>query len=297
MAVIDINLFSKSISKQMNTTVIVPFDRKDEKVSKKKWKTLWLLHGMKSDNRAWIVHTDIERISKKYNLAVIMPDADNSFYTNMVYGGNYFDYISYELPELLRILLPLSDRGEDNYIAGNSMGGYGAFKIAMSNENKYDATVSFSGPMDISSINAVLSDERVPNKGELWNKYENKYEKVAAEICEKYGIDMDVYIALFEQGSRCDSSLFKAIFGANPCLRENRHDLFFLAKKLAEEGSRQRLYAFCGTSDLHYKSNLCFKNSISGLGLDYLFEDGEGGHEWNYWNSKLEKAVRWLLKI
>ena len=60
-----------------------------------------------------------------------MPFADRSFYTNMKYGGKYYTYIAKELPSILMQMLHISPKREDHYIAGLSMGGYGALKIGL----------------------------------------------------------------------------------------------------------------------------------------------------------------------
>jgi S-formylglutathione hydrolase FrmB len=60
-----------------------------------------------------------------------MPNVHRSFYANTRYGFNYYTYITEELPHIVRSYFPLSDRREDNAIAGLSMGGYGAFMIAL----------------------------------------------------------------------------------------------------------------------------------------------------------------------
>jgi len=158
------------------------------------------------------------------------------------------------------------------------MGGYGAFKIAMTNPDNYEAAVSFSGPMNISAVYAVLGDDRIPYKGEPWEKHKKQYGEIAEDIINKNNIDIDVFRALFEQGNRSDSRIFRAIFGENPCLKGNEHDIFFLAEKLKTLNKRLRLYALCGTSDLHYKSNLLFRKFAENLELDYIFEDCTSVH-------------------
>src|SRR5690606_12198592 len=63
-------------------------------------------------------------------------------------GYNYWTFISEELPEISRSFFPLSDKREDNFVAGLSMGGYGAFKLALSHPDKFSAAASLSGALD-----------------------------------------------------------------------------------------------------------------------------------------------------
>ena len=78
----------------------------------------------------WLRHTNIEEFAEKAGLAVVMPSGQNGFYTNAKYGLNYFDFITKELPLFVQKYFPVSTKREDTYIAGPSMGGYGAAKCA-----------------------------------------------------------------------------------------------------------------------------------------------------------------------
>jgi putative tributyrin esterase len=75
---------------------------------------------------------------------------NRSFYTDMVQGYPYWTFVTEELPRIARSMFPLSALREHNYVAGLSMGGYGALKIAMSLPEKYRAGASLSGVMDVS---------------------------------------------------------------------------------------------------------------------------------------------------
>ena len=48
--------------------------------------TLILLHGLSGACDTWNRRTSIERYAQKHNLAVIMPEVQRSWYTDMVYG-------------------------------------------------------------------------------------------------------------------------------------------------------------------------------------------------------------------
>ncbi len=113
-------------------------------------KTLYLLHGLTDSHRSWTRGTSIDRYAHERGMVVIMPDGGRSFYTNMKYGWNYLSYITEELVAYTRSLFRLSDKREDTFVCGNSMGGYGAFKCALTRPDIFGAAVSLSGVMDIS---------------------------------------------------------------------------------------------------------------------------------------------------
>lgn len=175
MAILKCNYISAVLNYPTEVYVILPImadvlaqqGKSLEKIynSEKKLKTLYLLHGANDDPSCYIRKTSVERYAEEKGIAVIIPTARNSFYTNMEHGQDYYTFISKEIPLFARSILPLSDKREDNYIAGLSMGGYGAMKIALKNPEQYCAVASMSGVLDIEtevhklqSKNIKLSD-------------------------------------------------------------------------------------------------------------------------------------------
>jgi len=114
--------------------------------------TLFLLHGMSDDETMWTRSTNIERYAAALGLAVVMPNVHRSFYTNMVHGYRYWDFVSLELIDKARSFFPLSHAREDNFVAGNSMGGHGAFKLAMRMPETFGAAISLSGVADVTEF-------------------------------------------------------------------------------------------------------------------------------------------------
>ncbi|WP_135555472.1 alpha/beta hydrolase [Paenibacillus cymbidii] len=111
--------------------------------------TLYLLHGLSDDDSIWQRRTSIERYADAHNIAVIMPFGMRSFYADMAHGYKHYTYIAEELPAVVEGLFPLSKRREDRFVAGLSMGGYGAFKFALNRPDRFAAAASLSGALDI----------------------------------------------------------------------------------------------------------------------------------------------------
>ena len=120
---------------------------------------LYLLHGLSEDQTAWVRHSSIERCVEPHGMAVVMPAAGRSFYTDMRNGARCGQFIADELPFLMKSLFPLSARREDTFIAGYDMGGYGAFKTALAHPERYAAAASLSGALDLKSLYEVPDDE------------------------------------------------------------------------------------------------------------------------------------------
>lgn len=143
---LEMNFLSKELGKNTQVNIILPHQANEGEPCK----TLWLLHGLKGDHTSWLRNTNIERYASKHNLCVVMPNVDRSWYTNTQYGVNYFNYIANELPEVCRSnFKAMSDKREDNIIAGLSMGGYGALKLALSFPDRYAYCISLSGALDV----------------------------------------------------------------------------------------------------------------------------------------------------
>jgi putative tributyrin esterase len=119
------------------------------KSNREKHPTLYLLHGLSDDHTIWSRYTSIERYVAPLGLAVVMPAVGRSFYTDMEHGQEYFEFISKELPAISRSFFQLSERREDNFVAGLSMGGYGALKTVLRCPEQFIAGASLSGSVDI----------------------------------------------------------------------------------------------------------------------------------------------------
>ena len=153
MALIHMHLYSAALGSATEVNIILPENSRGTLPPgnpSESYKTLWLLHGLNGDHNSWLRETAIERYVKKYKIAVVMPNVDRSWYTDTCDNVKYFTFITEELPMLLRSYFKgMSDRREDNYIAGLSMGGYGAVKAALTYPEKYAAFASLSGSLDI----------------------------------------------------------------------------------------------------------------------------------------------------
>ena len=124
------------------------------------YKTLYLLHGLSDDHTIWARRTSIERYAAERGIAVVMPNCDRSWYTDMATGARYFTFITEELPSVCRnFFRGMSDRREDNIIGGLSMGGYGAVKAALTYPEKYSGCICLSGALDISTFSRHSLDE------------------------------------------------------------------------------------------------------------------------------------------
>lgn len=158
MALISLDFFSETLGMQSEVLVVMPQNGGLGEIGVtnndggKKIKVLYLLHGLSDDQTIWMRRTSIERYAGYYGVCVVMPNGHRSFYTDMKYGHDYYKYITKELPSRMSEFFNVSGKREDTYIAGLSMGGYGALKAAMREPDRYAAAAGLSAVVDIAEF-------------------------------------------------------------------------------------------------------------------------------------------------
>jgi putative tributyrin esterase len=160
MALIRIDHVPETVGLNLPLNIIIPNPGQMGGIPVSQRKVLYLLHGLSDDASAWQRYTSIEPIANEYGLIVVMPSVGRSFYTDMASGQNYFSYLTRELPQYLADVFGLSPRRENTFIAGNSMGGYGAIKAALLHPEFYSAAASFSGVLSLEILKLDPSDWR-----------------------------------------------------------------------------------------------------------------------------------------
>ena len=253
MAFIQCDFFSNVLQLSVSMNVVLP------QPIRPSYPVLYLLHGLSDDHTIWMRRTSIERYADEYGLAVVMPAVGRSFYTNMAIGYRYWDFISQEVPQVAHGFFPLSTKREETFVAGLSMGGYGAFKLALSYPQRFAAGASLSGALDLS-----VSRNKVPD-------YVTE-EMTAAWLTER-----------------------RNMFGDLDNFDGSHNDLFALAQQVVASGAAQpRLFQCCGTEDFLYDQNQRFLELAQSLNLDLTYEEGPGEHEWGYWDMMIQRVLVWL---
>lgn len=153
MALLETRFDSQTLDLSLGMNVILPEhpDAWNEPPA-----VLYLLHGLSDDHTIWSRRTSIERYAADYPLAIVMPDVHKSFYCDMAHGSDYWAFISDELPSLVERWFNVSRDPAKTFVAGLSMGGYGAIKLALECPDRFAAAASLSGALDIA---AHIDDE------------------------------------------------------------------------------------------------------------------------------------------
>jgi S-formylglutathione hydrolase FrmB len=165
VAFVTCDLFSEALEVGTTISVVLPQPAEDQigvgaAVREGPPPVLYLLHGLTDDHTAWSRYTSIARYAETAGLAVVMPSVHHSFYTDEVYGHRYWSYVSEELPALVSSFFRVSSTPSDTFVAGLSMGGFGALKLALSHPDRYAAAASLSGALDLTYL--LGRDDRAP---------------------------------------------------------------------------------------------------------------------------------------
>ena len=175
MALIQVNYLSQALFRTVPVQVILPCDRitpgsrSYSMQEDTKFPTLYLLHGLLGNYTDWVSGTRIQRWAEQRGLAVVMPSGDNAFYMDgpLPYS-RYGEFISRELVEMTRLMFPLSRCREDTFIAGLSMGGFGALRNGIKYADTFGYAIGLSSalhlfeenPRTLNGENTIFGDMR-----------------------------------------------------------------------------------------------------------------------------------------
>lgn len=135
---------SKALERPAHVTVITP-DAMGEKSAAAP--VLWLLHGTGGDRHSWLDQTAVAHYARTPKITLVLPEANNSFYTDMTHGEAFFTHIAEEVPALLERTLRIDWPQVRQYLAGFSMGGYGALKLGLRFPERYAGIGVLSGAL------------------------------------------------------------------------------------------------------------------------------------------------------
>jgi putative tributyrin esterase len=157
MALIRCNFFSEALELATSMTVLLPQPGAAQvgvegRSSDAPPPVLYLLHGLTDDDTAWTRYTSIERYAAARGLAVVTPQVHRSFYADEAYGMKFWTFLSDELPAITESFFRISSRREDTFVAGLSMGGYGALKWALRRPDRFAAAATLSGALDAAYV-------------------------------------------------------------------------------------------------------------------------------------------------
>ncbi|MBN2222770.1 MAG: acetylesterase, partial [Vallitaleaceae bacterium] len=248
MATMQIHFLSKALNRYVSFNAIVPIDRfgqmEIEHNDTKEFKTLYLLNGFFGNHMDWMISTKIEAYANTYNVAVIMPAGDNSFYIDDVDKREFYsEFIGEELPEYTRKLLPLSKNREDTWIGGLSMGGYGALMNGLKYHHTFGKIIALSSAL------------------------------IIREIIEKGKVENGI----------TDERFIRRVIGTQAELVSSDKNPEYQARQMKEKGIVfPEIYMACGSEDFLIDKNREFVDFLKEEEIAHTYAEGPGVHDWAF---------------
>lgn len=261
MAFIRAEFMSMSLKRIVPITVVIPSDTTNfsgtgTNPARPPYKTLYLLHGIYGSDMDMITNTNVMRLARERQLAVVMPAGENHFYVDdSVSGAKYGEFIGKELVEATRRMFPLSDKKEDTFISGMSMGGYGA----LMNGVKYHDTFGYIASMSTAVITPETLAPGQPNPTPM-----------------------------------CEAGYQQAVFDIDT-LETNEKNPYVLLKKAAEQkADLPKIRLAVGKDDPFLQNNIKLHEYMEELGIRHEFAVNDGGHNFDFWREEITRILDWL---
>jgi len=248
---------SKMLMRATDVHVFLPF-HDGYPDTKAPFPTLYFLPGYSANAEEIATCLPMRQMSAKYGVAIIIPDGENSFYSDHPERATLHGrFVEEELVQITRRLFPqLSHKKEETFIGGISMGGYGAAVHGLHGHETFSKIMMLSPAIDAEQLFAV----------------ELEGEKVFS-------------------GSMLDSMLF----GKEAYTNSHMNPRKAIADLKAAGAEIPRMYMCCGMQDpLVYDACVSFKNYLAEQNVPLTYVEGDGVHDIPYWDMQLEDCFAFL---
>lgn len=270
--------------------------------SGRSYPSLYYLHGGGGNERTWLDRFHIGLVVDSLiatglpEAILVLPDGDTGYWTDWVNPtgfanrcatdsmlialqeqaatwcvkyGRYETYVASEVVPVVDHHYRTARDRDQRGIAGVSMGGYGAFFLALRHPDLWAAAVSHSGVLQPLYI----------------GPHPFKHPPM-------YASNVDEILAAWDGNRR---PLFIAEFGSDTATWWARDPLRQLMRLLRQHQRLPLLYFDVGTSDRFADQSRAFADTLRRLGIEYRFAEWPGGHDWTYWGAHAPAGLVWLL--
>ena len=253
MAYYRIEYFSKALCRQTSFEMLIPNDQREVK-EEKPMSTLFLLHGYTGKAENWVPYG----LPEKYNFAIVMPTTENGFYLDGLSTGHaYQTLVGVELVNYVRKTFNLARTREDTFIAGLSMGGFGALHTALAYPETFGKAAALSSALIVHGIAHMKPGE-------------------------------DNGVANYDYYHEC--------FGDLETVETRDCNPEVLAHKLKAAGNKlPDIYMACGTEDFLIENNRAFHRFLEKEKIAHEYHEGKGVHDMVFWREYIAKAIDWMF--
>lgn len=262
MAVLEVNFISECLMRTVPMNVILPADKLplpgQKRQPVKPFKTLYLLHGIIGNYTDWLYGTRIQRWAEEKNLAVVMPSGDNASYLDRESENNYYgQFIGQELVDITRKMFRLSERREDTFIGGLSMGGAGALRNGLKYAGTFGCIAALSSAFPMEHFDELTED------GFYFTQKKSYMQST-------YGQDLDAAV------------------------RSDKNPRILVDRLISEGKAFSEIYMACGLQDGLLEDNRKFVDYLKERSIPVTYVEEDGSHEWDFWDRQIKKVLDWL---
>ena len=264
MAYFRIEYYSNALRRTTSFEMFIPNDPRDPeglpgnpggegKAEPKPMRTLFLLHGYTGKAGNWVP----EDVAAGYNLTIVMPTAENSFYLNGAATGRaYQTMVGEELVAYVRKTFGLAKKREETFIAGLSMGGFGALHTGFAYPETFGKIAALSSALIVHEIARMKPGE---SNG----------------------------VANYEYYREC--------FGDPATAEERDVNPEFQVLQLKKKKARiPDLFMACGTEDFLIENNRQLHAFLKQEEIPHVYLEGPGIHDMVFWSAYIVKAIEWM---
>ena len=229
MAIVSARYRSNCLNRFVTFTAVLPFETERGRISHIQGRRVFFLSADENAvpssrdyrRRGWTGSTapGSPSYAEERGIAVIMPDGGNSFYHDHYYAEKWGEFVGKELVQVSRRMFRLSEKREDTYIGGLSMGGYGAMRNGLKYSHTFSKILSLSGAF-------VTLDLPAKEYGTEWLETKEFYEQTFGDLNRIKGSDLDLEQLYLDHGK--DSEIFMAVGTEDFLLEKNRRYRDFL---------------------------------------------------------------------
>ena len=260
MARLQIEYFSNALHRATTFEMLIPNDFpadipwEKNSARSRPMSTLFLLHGYTGKAGNWVP----EGLPEKYNFAIVMPTAENSFYLNgEATGSAYQTMVGEELVDYVRKTFHLANCPEDTCIAGLSMGGFGALHTGLAYPDRFGKIGALSSALIVHEVATMK-----PGGGNAVANY----------------------------------AYYRACFGDPETVLERDVNPEVLARNLKASGAKiPEIYMCCGTEDFLLENNRELHRFLESEGISHEYHESKGNHDMVFWHEYIAKIVEWMF--
>ena len=254
MAYCRIEYFSQALHRTTSFEMLIPNDPR-EPGPDAPMSTLFLLHGYSGKAENWVPYG----LPEKYNFAIVMPNCENGFYLDGLSTGHAFQtMVGVELVDYVRRTFNLARSPRDTFIAGLSMGGFGALHTALAYPETFGKAAGLSSALIVHGI---------------------------------------AHMKPGEDNGIANYAYYRECFGDPETAEERDCNPEVLVRKLKKAGKKlPDLFMACGTEDFLLEENRAMHRFLEREGVEHRYYESKGQHDMVFWRETIVKALEWMFE-